>query len=274
MKNIHLLPTENESRIRYSSFNKVYELCKFPKYHTDIKSTHNIYITSDEEIKNDDWVYDAFDKKTIYKATDVVVHDIKSLQYPYCKKIILTADQDLIADGVQAIDDEFLEWFVKNPSCEEVELESELRAFDIKHNEVDYEYEIGAYTRFFYKIIIPKEERERGITITHIGKQETLEEAAERFTEVWFKNNAFASHLFIEGAKWQAENSNINALNFEIDALKKQIELLKYQEQDKNKFSKDDIIEAFYTDSREWKNSCKDYVEVDFNKWFEKFKKK
>jgi hypothetical protein len=36
-------------------------------------------------------------------------------------KIILTTDQDLIKDGVQAIDDEFLEWFVKNPSCEEVE---------------------------------------------------------------------------------------------------------------------------------------------------------
>jgi hypothetical protein len=37
-------------------------------------------------------------------------------------KIILTTDQDLIKDGVQAIDDEFLEWFVKNPSCEEVEV--------------------------------------------------------------------------------------------------------------------------------------------------------
>jgi len=28
-----------------------------------------------------------------------------------CKKIILTTDQDLIKDGVQSIDDEFLEWF-------------------------------------------------------------------------------------------------------------------------------------------------------------------
>ena len=39
-----------------------------------------------------------------------------------CKKIILTTDPDLIKDGVQAIDDEFLEWFVKNPSCESVEV--------------------------------------------------------------------------------------------------------------------------------------------------------
>ena len=35
--------------------------------------------------------------------------------------IILTTDQDLIADGIQSIDDEFLEWFVKNPSCEYVD---------------------------------------------------------------------------------------------------------------------------------------------------------
>jgi hypothetical protein len=44
---------------------------------------------------------------------------------PSCKKIILTTDQDLIKDGVQAIDDEFLEWFVKNPSCEFVEVDKE-----------------------------------------------------------------------------------------------------------------------------------------------------
>jgi hypothetical protein len=41
---------------------------------------------------------------------------------PQGKKIILTTDQDLIKDGVQAIDDEFLEWFTNNPSCEEVEV--------------------------------------------------------------------------------------------------------------------------------------------------------
>lgn len=40
------------------------------------------------------------------------------------KKIILTTDQDLIKDGVQAIDDEFLEWFVANPSCKFVEVQN------------------------------------------------------------------------------------------------------------------------------------------------------
>jgi hypothetical protein len=59
------------------------------------------------------------------------------------KKIILTTDQDLIKDGVQAIDDEFLEWFVKNPSCEFVEINK-------------YAYAKPNFGN--YKIIIPKEE--------------------------------------------------------------------------------------------------------------------
>jgi hypothetical protein len=36
-------------------------------------------------------------------------------------------------------------------------------------------------------------------------KQETLEEAAEIYANIWFKNNAFTKELFVEGAKWQAE---------------------------------------------------------------------
>ena len=39
------------------------------------------------------------------------------------KEILLSTDDLLIKDGVQAIDDEFLEWFVKNPSCEEIKVE-------------------------------------------------------------------------------------------------------------------------------------------------------
>jgi len=38
------------------------------------------------------------------------------------KEILLSTDTELQKDGVQAIDDTFLEWFVKNPSCEYVEI--------------------------------------------------------------------------------------------------------------------------------------------------------
>jgi hypothetical protein len=38
------------------------------------------------------------------------------------KKIVLTTDPNLIKEGVQSIDDEFLKWFEKNSSCEFVEV--------------------------------------------------------------------------------------------------------------------------------------------------------
>lgn len=40
------------------------------------------------------------------------------------KEILLSTNDSLIKDGVQAIDDEFLEWFVANSSCEHVEVQT------------------------------------------------------------------------------------------------------------------------------------------------------
>jgi hypothetical protein len=96
----------------------------------------NIYITSDEEIKVGDWVI---------TPTNDIIQWAKVFQ-PDGKKIILTTDGDLINDGVQPIDDEFLEWFVKNPNCEKVEIEN------------GWGLEIDIETPY-YKIIIPKEEQ-------------------------------------------------------------------------------------------------------------------
>jgi hypothetical protein len=88
-----------------------------------------LYITSDEEIKEGDWVVTP--NKTIMLVTtkyatesSFMIGNSKHKGSPYyiefCRKIILTTDQDLIKDGVQKIDDEFLEWFVKNPTCENI----------------------------------------------------------------------------------------------------------------------------------------------------------
>ena len=99
--------------------------------------TQHIYITSDEEIKEGDWFL-TDDKRVEKDATDWRARE-------WHRKIILTTDPSLAPD-VQKIDDEFLEWFVKNPSCEEVEVQ---KWFD---------YESNPNTS--YKIIIPKEESE------------------------------------------------------------------------------------------------------------------
>jgi hypothetical protein len=115
MKNIHILSTEKPSRL-HLWFNKL-ELAK--EYLKIKMNKQNIYITSDEEIKEGDWCY--------YENGDLKgIHKVINGQRPktmILKKIILTTDQDLIKDGVQAIDDDFLEWFIENPSCESVEID-------------------------------------------------------------------------------------------------------------------------------------------------------
>ena len=101
MKNLHVLPTDHPSRLRYNIKTKIWELNEFPKYHTDIKSTHNIYITS--EMKTSDFAVNKCDSERL----ETIAKQFKNL----FKKIILTTDQKLISDGVQEIDDKFLEWF-------------------------------------------------------------------------------------------------------------------------------------------------------------------
>ena len=104
MKNLHVLPTDCPSRLRYNIKTRIWELNEFHKYHTDIKSTHNIYITSDEEIKMQDWfIDDKYKQPMKYFGEGSLL--ISS------KKIILTTDPHLIEKDVQPINEVFLEWF-------------------------------------------------------------------------------------------------------------------------------------------------------------------
>jgi hypothetical protein len=137
MKNIFVLPTDKPSRLGY--------LTKIGK---------ELFITSDEKIKEGQWCL------YLNWAPYLVGQSADNYTNPKVKqKIILTTDHKLIADGVQAIDDEFLEWFVKNPSCESVKVE---RLDTFKKTEEVYVDEIagGNYYEIIkqYKIIIPQEE--------------------------------------------------------------------------------------------------------------------
>jgi len=73
------------------------------------KIKENIYITNDEEIKKGDWVLFMFDEVTeIVKVTTIINNAFDSKEgfgygLEYCKKILLTTDQDLIVEGIQAI---------------------------------------------------------------------------------------------------------------------------------------------------------------------------
>jgi hypothetical protein len=223
----------------------------------------NIYITSDEEIKEGDYGYDI--------VHNFVVKIIKELigNYLY-KKIILTTDQDLIKDGVQAIDDEFLEFIVKNPSCESIEVESGL-----------FFYAEGEDRR--YKITIPKEEPKQEILeeveCNNCGylmsltedesvyacynsectscyeeyeeepKQETLEKAAHRIlTQYGIKSIGQSigvikvQELMVEMAKWQQERMYSEEEVLEIlEHHTKYLETFIYQYIDKNDMEENKI---------------------------------
>jgi hypothetical protein len=158
MKNIHVLPTDKPSRLLINNLLQgKLELSK--EVLIGSNTAQHIYITSDEEIKEGDWYYDTT-VNVIFKNDKIFLNG-----FGY-KKIILTTNQDLIADGVQAIDDEFLEWFVKNPSCEYVEVKRK------KHFELDKSKRINPLNGFYYscKIIIPKEEEPKQKTFEEVVK--------------------------------------------------------------------------------------------------------
>jgi hypothetical protein len=145
-KNIQILPTSQPSRL-FNCFGKL-DIGEYITTREGLQVTNqHIYITSTEEIKVGDYYY-LPRTNSVHKC----VEDPTELNLEIrlgVAKIILTTDQDLIKDGVQAIDDEFLEWFVKNPSCDEVEV--------IKYEDDDSPMLIKDKT-FHYKISIPKEE--------------------------------------------------------------------------------------------------------------------
>jgi hypothetical protein len=184
MKNIHILLTDKPSRIVKNTNNQIkltiqtlpkdLELGCYPQY---------IYITSDEKIKEGGWHFNL--------ALNLVEKTTSFHNGLLCEKIILTTDPQLIANGIQEIDETFLGWFVKNPSCESIVVESYYR---VKSGTIqEHKDGIAGYEYYEYKIIIPQEE----------PKQETLEEAAEKYVEE--DNNNRYYNDFIAGAEWQQE---------------------------------------------------------------------
>lgn len=211
MKNIHILPTDKPSRL-YLSLDNELDLDDYECQNTLIHKNQNIYITNSEEIKVGDYVLlyvenykrdkyeQGLEPKKQFNTTDYTNDKIVKVIEKYdngvntsdgkywlsvCKKVILTTDPELIKDGVQPIDDEFLEWFVKNPSCDFIETEKWL----------------DDDAKIIYSRIIPKEE----------PKQETLEEAAIQHHKKQYMMSLDESIKpyviadFIAGAKWQAE---------------------------------------------------------------------
>jgi hypothetical protein len=171
MKNLHLIRAR-ESRLYYTISMSGYnlKLSATPIHQSSEVRPQHIYITNDEEIKEGDWYL---------TKNGTVLRELFNISRK--GKIILTTDQSL--DGVQAIDDEFLEWFVKNPSCEEVET---------------LKYADGVLT-FVYQIIIPVEELPQETTLEEIAKK-VYPDNIVQLSPTFFHNTAdVRRHDFIQG---------------------------------------------------------------------------
>jgi hypothetical protein len=144
MKNVHILPADQPSRLV-----KIKDTF-FLTSTDDIPggTFYNIYITSSEEIKQGDWFYNPRSQR-ILKCNSNHLITVNLIEH---KNIILTTDSTLIADGVQSIDNKFLEWFVKNPACEFVE--TKLVEFEVDMGLGESCIENSSY----YKITTPQEE--------------------------------------------------------------------------------------------------------------------
>lgn len=315
MKNIHVLPKDIFNQLGVDHYGKTPTQIKIGEFLIN----KDIYITSDEEIKEGDYCVDG---KLVgyYSFDEAGCPIIKSSKHtrvynfglaPHAKKITLTTDQDLIKDGVQSIPDEFLEWFCKNPTCEEVEvarpnkckvigcdlecilfktceniyigyeiiipkeeqtllvsnnediipdysqpksyLESRLEELDKEeHKQIIESVSIGEETVHVitYEPLYeePKQELERGVTITHVGKQETLEEVIERLFRHYPESSGYRKAAII-GKEWQQERS----------------------------YSEEDMQEAFnkgfYT-AYGCKSEWIERIEIFFKEWFEQYRKK
>ena len=129
MKNVHVLPTDKPSRFFNTNTGEYHFREHYVPDTILTCKNHNIYITSGEEIKGGDWVLFSLSGLTeIVKVTTIMDNAFNSKRgigygLEYCSKIVLTTDQDLFKEGVQPIDDEFLEWFGNNLRCHKVNVE-------------------------------------------------------------------------------------------------------------------------------------------------------
>ena len=242
MKNIYIIPTDKPSRLVIDTIeNKLYYQ---PILHDKTVNAlpQNIYITNDEEIREGDWFLEDTIESLIFQRRNSKFYSLPDSS----KKIILTTDQDLNKDGVQKIDDEFLEWFVKNPSCEEVEVDYKITSFiEVTHPSDKISTQ---YIKKLYKIIIPKEEPcdncNNKVCCCIIRTQETIEDAFKKTylgQRLFFDSNEGKS--FEQGAKWQA----------------------------KRMYSEEEVIQAFEDGMN---NVNYDDFHVTTKQWFEQFKKK
>jgi hypothetical protein len=289
MKNIHVISTDksikNVGDLVKDQYGDIHIFTKNDgKEYGKTTTKLNIYITNSEEIKEGDWCLD-IKRNIIFQSKRTEIGTSKKIPIIICtyegcyikkdcKKIIMTTDQDLINDGVQAIDDEFLEWFVKNPSCENVTV-----------------YDGLFKDRIWRKhIIIPKEEPTivRLPTYYEPKQETTLEEAAKEFFRK-FKHTHSPDNYYlalVEFAKLQQEQDKLDEDSIRLDErCKCELEnITTFSEgydagisQQEKSYSEEEVLEILDHHTSYLQTFIYQYIDrndMEENEdWFEQFKK-
>jgi hypothetical protein len=251
MKNVHLLPTDKPSRLVQRRITKEVKISSLnnPQLWNNI----NIYIASDEEIKEGDYVVVSCSEIEIEEVRLVIGYyneqflfdDRGQIHMDYCKKIILTTDPQLIADGVQPIDNEFLEWFVKNPSCEFVETQCSGRNC-IEDFGCTKEGCNGVEP---LEIIIPQEELKHPKVFSENGN------------ELFFDEQGY---LIREEPDYEKIKRTL------VEMRKVPMTFVP----DERMYSEEDLREAFKAGEDSKEDEINGDGETSFNEWFDQFKKK
>ena len=117
MKNIFILPTDEASRLYEIGGELTLSVANTKhKYNTG----RNVYITIEEKLENKNYVLSSSSIGALY--LDGIINTVEMLDEEQWKKVILTNDPKLIADGVQELTEEQLKEIVSKYPLDYVEV--------------------------------------------------------------------------------------------------------------------------------------------------------
>jgi len=119
MKNIFTLKTDQKSNLYYNTNDKCFQVSEVLKDSTPLKENQFVYVVDTEELTTSSDVKDKWflsEYGFVIKADrveDIYLHHVSggSNYAHFYKKVLLTNDTSLIADGVQEINSSFLSFF-------------------------------------------------------------------------------------------------------------------------------------------------------------------
>jgi hypothetical protein len=141
----------------------------------------HIYITSDDEINENDWHINRTMNEVDMASRNLSINHKsdgefgESIRKQY-KKIIFTSNINLISDGVEALDNNFYSWFAKNPDSKYIKIISKNVVCTCEEESHGFttEYAVGDYVSGMYTTGRIKEIKGNVCFIEHYSHTEMI----------------------------------------------------------------------------------------------------